>query len=64
MRGQKYRNIKKIRADLDQMNKDFYYGNEDFNDTVVGIVCNMKSQYAYLKCVYKDCKYEHWFKYD
>lgn len=38
--------------------------NSDFNEeNMVGIVCNMKSSYAYLKCVYKDCKFEHWFSY-
>ena len=29
----------------------------------MGLVCNMKSMYCYLKCKFKDCKYEHWFKY-
>ena len=38
--------------------------NEEFGEKVLGIVCNNKSMYAYLKCKYKDCKYEHWFKYD
>lgn len=57
MRNTKYKSLKHMRADLEQLCSDFG------SDNVVGIVCNMKSQYAYLKCVMKECKFEHWFSY-
>ncbi len=49
-----------MKPEIRKMNKAFS-GNEE--DQVVGLVCNMKSQNAYIKCIYKDCKYEHWFSY-
>lgn len=60
MRKKKYSDIKEMRKDLAVMNK--YFGCDEQNP-VVGLVCNMKSQNAYIKCIYKDCKYEHWFSY-
>ena len=37
--------------------------NAKLGEDCLGLVCNLKSQYAFVKCVYKDCKYEHWFNY-
>ena len=36
---------------------------ENDDQVLVSMVCNMKTQYAYLKCKYADCKFEHWFNY-
>ena len=60
MRKTKYADIDAMREDLNQLNRCFGC---DKKNPVVGLVCNMKSQNAYIKCIFKDCKYEHWFSY-
>ena len=50
--------MKEVKRDLGKINSGF--GDEK----VVGLICNMKTKYATLKCVFKDCKFEHWFKYE
>ena len=62
MRKEKYKSLSKMRKDLEQLNKDF--GLPTNSSEGVGIVCNLKSQNAYLKCAFQHCKYEHWFAYD
>jgi hypothetical protein len=60
MRKKTYATLKEMRPHLAKLNEDFGC---DENNPVVGLVCNMKSQNAYIKCIYKECKYEHWFSY-
>lgn len=61
LRAKTYPSISDMKKDIQKLNKDF--GCQDDSEDVVGMVCNMKSVNCYLKCVYKDCKYEHWFTY-
>ena len=61
MRRKTYASVDKMREDLIKLNEDF---GRDEENPVVGLVCNLKSKNAYIKCIYKDCKYEHWFTYE
>jgi hypothetical protein len=61
MRKSPFADMKEINVSIRKLNKDFGCKEEK---PVVGLVCNMKSLNAYIKCIYKDCKYEHWFTYD
>jgi hypothetical protein len=58
-------NQEKVFRDYDHFFKDLLDKlNTQHGGSMLGLVWNGKSQYAQLKCVYKDCNFSHWFTCD
>ena len=66
LRKQTYSSFKEMKPDLQKLN-DLFWGDKApkgaKDELVTGLTCNMKSTFAYVRCVFTKCKFEHWFNY-
>lgn len=51
-----FRDVEQMRDFLDKLNK------RSGGECWIGLVWNGKAQYPQLKCIYRECPYNHWFK--